>query len=199
MRRHSASRAIASFAVASSLLLGACGGGGGGDSDSPTCSPITFDRAMVTPAAGDVYMDESTGTCSTIDIVILINNLSGIFTVSFDLTYPTSLLDYQSYSLGPLILKGNPTITPTVVVVPTASGISVTATRWSPDAPVTASGSEAFLRLRFSKIGSGSGLVDFDTSAGSHVSEVVLDNTAPPGNVRPASFGPGHGGMVMVP
>ena len=197
MRRHGASRAIALFVVASSILFAGCsGGGGGGDSKSPTCSPISFDRAMVSPAAGDVYMDESTATCSTIDIVILINNLSGIFTVSFDLTYPTSLLDYQSYSLGPLILKGNPTNTPVVIVVPTASGISVTATRLAPDGSVTANGSEAFLRLRFGKLASGSGPIDFDMDPGSHVSEAVIDANS---NLRPASFGPGHGGMVTVP
>jgi hypothetical protein len=197
MRRHAASRAIVSIAIASSLLFGACGGGGGGsDSKSPTCSPITFDRAVVSPAAGDVYMDESTATCSTIDIVILINGLSGIFTVSFDLNYPTSILDYQSYSLGPLILQGNPTKTPVVIVVPTAGGISVTATRLAPDGPVNATGSEAFLRLRFGKIASGSGPIDFDTSGGSHVSEAVIDNF---GNALTASFGPGHGGMVMAP
>jgi hypothetical protein len=199
MRRHIAPRAMVTLAIASSLLFAACGGGGGGsDSQSPTCSPITFDRALVSPAAGDVYLDESNATCSTIDIVILINNLSGIFTVSFDLNYPTAILDYQSFSLGPLILKGNPTTTPVVIVVPTTGGISVTASRLAPDGPVTASGSEAFLRLRFGRIGSGSGPIDFDTSAGSHVSEVVLDNSTP-ANIAPASFGPGHGGMVMAP
>jgi hypothetical protein len=196
MRRSRASRAIASFVVVSSLLLGACGGGGGGNDKSPTCTPLTFDRAMVTPAAGDVYMDESTATCSSIDIVILISNLSGIFTVSFDLTFPTALLDYQSYSLGPLILKGNPTNTPVVIVVPTASGISVTASRLAPDGSVTANGGEAFLRLRFGKVMSGTGPIDFDTSGGSHVSEVVIDEN---NKVAPASFGPGHGGMVVVP
>jgi hypothetical protein len=196
MRRHGASRTIVSVAIASSLLFAACGGGGGSDSNSPTCSPITFDRAIVSPVGGDVYMDTSTGTCSTIDIVILINGLSGIFTVSFDLNYPTSILDYQSYSLGPLILQGNPTKTPVVIVVPTAGGISVTATRLAPDGPVTATGSEAFLRLRFGRIASGSGPIDFDTSGGSHVSEAVIDNF---GTALIASFGPGHGGMVMVP
>jgi hypothetical protein len=83
-----------------------------------------------------------------------------------------------------------------VVVVPTASGISVTATRLAPDGPVATTGSEAFLRLRFGKRMSGSGPIDFDTSAGSHVTEAVIDDL---GNVRPASFGPGHGGMVVIP
>jgi hypothetical protein len=45
-------------------------------------------------------------------------------------------------------------------------------------------------------VAGGEGIIDFDSSATSTVSETILD---PSGNPRPASFGPGHGGLVTIP
>jgi hypothetical protein len=183
--------------VVVALLLAACGGGGGGDShDTPMCTNLSFDRAMVTPGAGDIYMDQASSTCTTLDVVILVSNLTGIFSVSFDLTYPTSALQYQSYTMGPLMLKGNPSNPPQVIVQPTSAGISIAMTRFSPDLPVSATGSEALISLRFVRTGSNSGVFDFNTGAGSTVGESVLDQN---GNSRPAVWAPDHGGMVTIP
>jgi hypothetical protein len=187
------------FALVAALLLAGCGGGGGGDDhDSVVCTNLTFDRAMVTPGAGDIYMDQASSTCSSLDVVILVSNLTGIFSVSFDLTYPTSALQYQSYGLGPLMLKGNPANQPVVIVSPTANGVQVAMSRLSPDAPVNATGSEALISLHFVRAGSAAGVFDFKTGAGDTVTETVLDNQSPP-NTRPAVWTPSHGGMVAIP
>ena len=182
------------------LLLSACsGGGGGGDDSNPvTCTNLTFDRALSTPAAGDVYFEQATGNCNQIDISVLISNLSGIYTVGFDLTYPSSLLQYQSYTLGPLMQKGNPQNTVFVQVATATSGvIEVAISRLGQDAPVTASGSEGLITFRFSKVAAGAAVIDFDMSGNSMVSEAILDDDGPPG--PSAQFGPGHGGLVTVP
>lgn len=200
--RHALRRraSVLASGLCAALVLGGCGGGGGGDDDDPVvCTNLAFDRAMVTPVAGDIYMDQAASTCSSLDVVILVSNLSGIFSVSFDLTYPTGALQYQSYSLGPLMLKGNPTNAPLVVVSALSTGIKVAITRFSPDLPVTASGSEALVSLHFLRAGSGSGAFDFNTGAGDLVSETVLNDQPPPNNERPAVWTPNHGGMVMVP
>ncbi|HET8946608.1 MAG TPA: hypothetical protein VFQ07_06465, partial [Candidatus Polarisedimenticolia bacterium] len=117
--------ASAFAAVLVALVLAACGGGGGGgdDHDSPMCTNLSFDRAMVTPGNGDIYMDQAASTCSSLDVVILVSNLTGIYTVGFDLKYPVGALQYQSYSLGPLMLKGNPSNVPFVQVTPLSTGI----------------------------------------------------------------------------
>jgi hypothetical protein len=185
---------LASVAIA--LLLAACSGGGGG-SDPVTCTSLSFDRALATPSAGDVYLEQAAGTCSTVDISVIVNGLSGIWSVSFDLVYPTALVQYQSYTLGPLLLKGNPQTPPLVVVQPTSGGLQVTMTRFLGDPNVSAVGSESLIVLRFQRVAAGTGLVDFDTSAGSTVGEVILNDQGQP--AASASFGPGHGGMVIVP
>ena len=188
-----ARRVVCGLAAAMAM---ACSGGGGGGSDPVTCTDLSFSRALTTPSSGDVYLDQAGGTCTTIDISVVISNLSGIWTVGFDLSYPTSLLMYQSYAVGPLLLKGSPVNAPLTLVLPTSGGIQVTMSRFGTDPPVTASGSEALLTLKFSRIASGAGTIDFNMGAGSTVSEVVLDDTGTP---QPAVFGPGHGGVVTIP
>lgn len=183
--------------AAVALIVCGCSGGGGG-SDPVTCTSLSFDRALATPAGGDVYLDQAAGTCSTIDIAVLVNNLSGIWSVSFDMSYPTGLLAYQSFTVGPLLQKGAPLNAPVVVVKTSGSDVQVTMSRLGSDPPVSATGSESLITLSFARLAAGSAAIDFDSSVGSTVGEIVLDNNTPP-NVRPAIFGPGHGGMVVVP
>jgi len=178
------------------LCLLGCGGGGGGDSNPVTCTSLTFERALVGPSDGDVYFEQTSGTCSTLDVGVLVSNLTGVFTVGFDLTYPQALLQYESYTLGPLLQKGSPQTAPFVLVTPIVGGLQLTMTRFGPDIPVSAVGSEALITLRFTRVAPGAGTIDFNTSSGSSVGEAILDDN---GVARPALFAPGHGGMVTVP
>lgn len=182
--------------MAVTLLAPGCGGGGGG-SDAVPCTSLSFDRALQSPANGDVYLDESNSTCSTVDVAVVVSNLNGIFTASFDVAYPPGLLQYSSYTLGPLMLKGAPVNAPLVIVTESAGSVQVTVTRFSPDPDVDAVGSEAMIYLRFARVGPGAGIIDFDTGVASSVGEVILDQSSPP--VESGSFAPGHGGMVTVP
>jgi hypothetical protein len=158
-----------------------------------TCTSLSFDRALTTPSSGDVYLDRAAGTCSTIDIAVLVNNLSGIWSVSFDITYPTGLLAYQSYTLGPLLQKGAPLNAPVVVVKTSGNDVQVTMTRLASDPPVSATGSESLITLSFARLAAGSAAIDFDPGG---ITDIILDDH---GMTRPAVFGPGHGGMVVVP
>jgi hypothetical protein len=182
-------------ALLASLALAACGGGGGGgDPDPVTCTALSFNRALVSPSSGDVYFEQSITSCSTIDVSVLISNLTGIWTVGFDMTYPSSLIDFQSFTTGPLLLKGSPLNTPVVVVTPSTGVVDVAMSRLGSDPPVSASGSEVLITFRFVRVASGAGAIDFKSGAGS--SERVLDDS---GIARPAVFAPGHGGIVTVP
>lgn len=181
------------------LLTGACGGGGGGGDDPIPCTSLNFDRALSTLANGDVYLDQSSGTCSTVGVVVLVNNLSRIWTVGFDLTFPASLLSYDSFTVGPLLQKGPPMNSPVVIVNQVGGTVQVSMTRLGADPTVDAVGSEALITIRFHRIAAGSGVIDFDTSGSSPVGETVLDNTSPVAVPQPATFAPGHGGLVTVP
>jgi hypothetical protein len=180
------------------LCLPGCGGGGGGDDDPDpiVCTNLAFDRVLVTPADGDVYFEEAASTCSSLEVSVLVSNLSGIWTVGFDLTFPTTLLQYESATLGLLLQKGSPQF-PVFHDVNESNGVlQVTMTRFGTDPAVAAVGSESLITLRFKRMAAGAAAIDFHTSGGSIVNESILDDG---GLARPAVFVPGHGGMVTVP
>lgn len=177
------------------LLLAGCHG----NRSSPTpipCTDLDFQGAITAIAGGDVFLARDAATCSRLDVAVMVNNLTGIWTVGFDLVYPTSAITYDSYTLGPLLEKGAPANPPVVFVNQTASGLQVTMSRLQPDPSVDAVGAEELIRFRFLRVGAGAGLIDFNFSSGSTASEIILDES---GNPRPASFGPQHGGLVTVP
>ena len=197
IKRRSAGRLSRLPLICAAVTLIVCGcSGGGGGSDPVTCTSLSFDRALATPSSGDVYLNQAAGTCSTIDIAVLVNNLTGIWSVSFDISYPTGLLAYQSFTVGPLLQKGAPLNAPVVVVTTSGSDVQVTMSRLGSDPPVGATGSESLITLSFARVAAGSAAIDFDSSGGSSVGEIILDDH---GATRPAVFGPGHGGMVVVP
>jgi hypothetical protein len=170
--------------------------GGEGDPPGP-CMSISFTPAIATVSSGSVFLGELASTCTTVDVVVMVNDLSGIWTVGFDLAFPASVLSYDSFTAGPLLQKGPPAINPFFLVRKSGSGvIQVAATRVSPDPSVAAVGSEILMTLRFSKVSSGTGSIDFNDAVSSAIDEVVLDENALP---RPASFQPDHGGIVLVP
>lgn len=179
------------------LLLAACSGGGGDGGDDPLpCTTLVFDRALMNIAAGDVYLEAASATCSTIGVSVVINNLDRIYTVGFDVTFPAGLLNYDSYTLGPLMQKGSPTFPPQVILSESAGALNVIVSRFGSDPPVNAVGSEGLITFRFSRVAAGGGIIDFDVSGSSAQTEVVKDEV---GGTASATFAPGHGGLVTVP
>ena len=197
--RRPQSAAVRGFLLLATLFLAACGGGGGDGGDTLPCTTLVFDRALANLADGDVYLDQASGTCSTVGVTVLVNNLDSIWSASFDLSFPSSLLTYDSYTLGPLLQKGSPSTPPFVQVAQVGGTVQVVMSRFAPDPPVNAVGSEALITIRFRRIAAGSGAIDFDTSGTSLVGEVLLDDAIPVGSQLAATFAPGHGGLVTVP
>jgi len=180
------------------MVLGLTFVGCNGEDKPPTaCMSPSFTHAIGTVAGGDLFLGELTSTCTSVEVEVMVNSLSGIFTVGFDLTYPASVVRFDNHTVGPLLLKGSPANNPFFFVSNPSPGIiQVSATRFSPDPSVAAVGNEILMTLSFSKVASGTGVIDFDDSPTSLIEEVVLDET---GANRPASFQPDHGGIIMVP
>ena len=189
-------RRFAAVALATGLIALAGCSSSSEDNGPPVlpCTDLLLRPDLTSPAAGDVYLLQIDATCTTVDVAVYVKDLSGIFTVGFDLVYPAAQLSYVSFTLGPLLQKDGATILP--FVNPTPGGLQVTASRLPPYLPVTASGSEILFTFRFQKVAMGTGAVDFDSSAGSVFPESIQDDT---GGFVAASFGPGHGGTVLVP
>lgn len=189
-------RPVAAPALAIVLALLGCASGGDDPVTGGGCSSITFTPGVTSPANADVFLAAPLNTCTDLNLNVLIDDLSGVYTVSFDLAYPAAVLRYASCAVGPLLTKQSPQSTPICVVTETGAGrLTVAVSRLNPDPSVTAGPSELLATLRFQRLTAGAGAIDFDTSGGSGP-ESVQDEF---GNPRPASFGPDHGGLVSVP
>jgi hypothetical protein len=184
-------RAALAAGLALVLMSGACGGGE--DAPSIACTDLGFAPGNTSPGAGDVFFMRTSSSCNTLDVGVFIRDLSDIFTVAFDLTYPSSELQYNSHSVGPLLQSGSLF---TLVENPTPGTLQVSMSRITPDPAATATGNALLISFRFNRSAAGVGAIDFKTGGGSLVSEEVLDDG---GNSIAASFGPGHGGGVVVP
>ncbi len=198
-RRRSRGRRLRAGAPLAAILIalapGCNSGGGGGNSVTP-CTSISFTSSITSLSAGDVYLLSRSSSCDEVDISVMVRNLSGIFTVGFEITYPSSILAYQSNTAGPLLYQGNPPTAPLFLVNSSSPGdLVVSGTLFRPDASVTASGDAMFITLHFMKVAAGTGTVDFDLGSGGSANQIIDDN----GNAVGASFGPGHGGVVLVP
>ena len=187
----------AAAVVALLLVLGlSCKGKGSGGNDVIPCTSISYTGSIGTPAAGDVYLLSLGSSCDSVDISVLVTNLSGIFTVGFEVDYPSSVIGYQSFTAGSLLQQGSPPIAPQFFVNPSPGVIIVSGTLFRPDTSVSATGNAIFITFHFVRVAGGSGAVDFNTGSGGSINNQVIDEN---GAVVAASFGPGHGGVVQVP
>jgi hypothetical protein len=164
---------------------------------APPCAPIAVTPRLTTPAAGDVYLRAGAAACDTIEIEVAVHGLQGVFTVSFDLGYPTGVLHYEGYAQGTLLMRGPPRQTPLFLVREASPGnLLVSMTRFAPDPSVSADGSEGLVRLRFHRVAAGQAEVDFLGGTASAIAEKIVDGD---GTVVAARFTPGHGASVVVP
>src|SRR5713226_2804861 len=127
-------RALPCLLMASLLVtLGCKAGANNNDGSGPLpCTNLSFTRALSSPANGDVYLQGVTSTCSTIDVSVDVANLSGIFTVGFDLTFPSSIVSYQTFFKGSLLQKNNPATPPYFLVTnPSPGSLQVAMSRFA--------------------------------------------------------------------
>jgi len=186
-------------ALALATIFLGCSGGGDESIDSTPCSDMQFAGANATPVNGDVFFQEVStiySTCSSIDVRVVVNNLNDIWTVGFDLAYPSTLVSYTGFTLGPLLQQGGPANPPFAQVNQSSGMLQVTATRLGADPPVDAVGQQVLMTLHFSRQSTGAAMIDFNRSGGSQVNEAIQDEN---GTILNAIFGPGHGGLLTVP
>ena len=165
----------------------------------PPCTPLSLAPRLAAPAAGDVFLRGGTASCDSIELEVAVHGLAGVFTVAFDLGYPTDTLHYEGYAEGALLLRGPPRQAPLFLVrEPIAGNLQVTMTRFAPDTAVAVASdaTEGLVRLRFKRVKSGGAEIDFMTGTSSAVAERIVDAQ---GQVVAARFAPGHGATVTVP
>ena len=159
------------------LLLLACSSSAeeddAGDPLGCTLNTSFVERSM---QSGSVILQTESTPCGELNLDVAFNGVSDIFTVGFDLTYPTGVFTFDSYTEGPLLKQGSPVTPPFFSVThdPGTGRIQVFATRFSPAAAVSSSGSSILLTLSFRAVSIGQGALVFDLSS-TPVQEQVLN------------------------
>jgi hypothetical protein len=194
-RRRAARRLVA--AVLGVALAGVTAAARAAEPAPAPCKPLGIAPRLTVPAAGDVFLRAGTASCDTIELEVAVHGLAGIFTVAFDLGYPTGTLRYEGYAEGSLLVKGPPRQAPLFLVrEPLPGTLQVTMTRFAPDAPVATETSDGLVRLRFHRVSPGTADIDFLSGTSSAIAERIVDAQ---GQVVPARFAPGHGATVTIP
>ncbi len=90
-------------AVLAGLLFAfaaACGGGGGGGTPTQPLPSLTF-QAAGTAGANSISLVEASGSSATrLRLTVHAEQLTGLFGVAFDLTYPNGVLAYDTAAAG---------------------------------------------------------------------------------------------------
>jgi len=98
---------LATLAVLS-LLTFACGGGGGGGPTSPTPTPTPTAGIVFTPqgapGSNTVFLAAgSATTATTLVLEVRASQVTDLYGVAFDLTYPSTVLTFSRATAGPLL------------------------------------------------------------------------------------------------
>ncbi len=157
-------RRLSGLALLLTLLLTACGGGGGSTTEPPPPPPpvagITF-TAQGAPAANSLYLASGAATtASTLVLELRANQVTDLYGVAFDLTYPSTQLQYVRVTAGPLLGNG---AVQAAVSSPGTLIIGGTHLGTTPGA----NGSGVVLTLEFSAAASGSGSFAFTRNSAS--------------------------------
>jgi len=165
VRRHGSQRRSALAMAARLALLAvvlllppACGGGGGGGPTEPppSTSGLTFTAAGSSTGPAAVLQRQGTGS-QTLTLELAVEDVSSLYGLFFDLTYPSSVLSYEGATEGDFLSGGgNPT---TFQVAEDAGRLVVGVTRLGPSGG--RGGSGVVLTLRFRVIASGNGAIRF--------------------------------------
>ncbi|HEY4590568.1 MAG TPA: cohesin domain-containing protein [Thermoanaerobaculia bacterium] len=142
------------------LLLTACGGGGGGSTPSEPTPPPPPTPGIVltpqgTPGANSLYLASGAATTATTLVLELrANQVTDLYGVAFDLTYPATQLQFVRATAGPLLNNG------AVQAVASSPGTLVVGGTHLGATP-GANGSGVVLTIELSAVAAGSGSFAF--------------------------------------
>ncbi|HEX4496722.1 MAG TPA: cohesin domain-containing protein [Thermoanaerobaculia bacterium] len=147
------------FLLVATFLLGACGGsGGGGGTTTTEPPPPTLGFAFTpqgTPPADSLYLAVGAATTETTLVLELrTNQVTDLYGVAFDFTYPATQLQFTRVTAGPLLASG------AVQAAASSPGTLIVGGTHLGATP-GASGSGVLMTIEFSALASGQGSFAF--------------------------------------
>ncbi|HEV8629304.1 MAG TPA: cohesin domain-containing protein, partial [Thermoanaerobaculia bacterium] len=138
------------------------GGGGGGGPTPPTQPPPSVTFAPSSTGAGIGLAQGATTTSSTLVLEVRATQVTALYGVAFDLTYPNALLRLQGFRAGTFLSSGGAQIS-TQVAESSPGHLVVGLSRLGPAPGVDGSG--VLLELQLDAVASGTGAFAFSNNA----------------------------------
>jgi hypothetical protein len=161
------------------VMLAACGGGGGGGGPTePTPTPTPTPASIVftpqgTAGSNSVFLTSGAGTTATTLVVeVRANQVTDLYGVAFDLTYPSAQLQFARATAGPLLGTAG-----SVQAVVSSPGILVVGGSHLGSVP-GATGSGVLLTLEFTAVGAGGGSFAYSRNSAFNSSGQSLPGTS---------------------
>jgi len=155
--------------IAGLIAVVACGGGGGGGSPTqpaPSPSPPPPQPQIVFTSNGNVsgvvLARATTSTATTLVLEVRASEVSGLYGVAFDLTYPSAVLRYRAAHTGPFLGAGSVEVS-TQVAETSPGHLVVGVSRLGQSGGVDGSG--LLLSLDFDAVAAGSGAFSFSKNS----------------------------------
>jgi hypothetical protein len=153
MNRRSILRSLAYAGFCSFILTTSFACGGGGDDVASGILTARFTADDPTPPAASVSMQAGSASATDFAIRIAVTDTNDVYGAAFDITYPPTLISYQSFdSAGSLLRDGgvtNASLNFTVDAVSTPGRVIVAATRLGALPGVNVTGTRDLIVLRF--------------------------------------------------
>ena len=162
MRRGLRRSLIGPLVLAAAWAAASCGGGGGGGGTPGPTQPTP--SIIFTPAgpagAGSLSLAPGPGTTATVlELQVRVTQVTNLYGVAFDLTYPTAVLDFDAPVEGTFLAMPGAGQTSLQVVEATPGRLVVGLTRLG--ALAGASGSGNLVSLSFTAVAAGSQPIAF--------------------------------------
>jgi hypothetical protein len=155
------------------LLLTSCGGSGGGGTTTepppppPPVAGIVF-TAQAAPGANSLYLASGAATtASNLVLELRANQVTDLYGVAFDLTYPATQLQYVRVTAGPLLANG------AVQAAVSSPGTLILGGTHLGTTP-GASGSGVVLTIELSAVAAGQGSLAFSRNSALNSSGVAI-------------------------
>lgn len=158
-------------------MVAACGGGGGGGSPTspppppPPPPPGATVTSDVAASANTVSLRAGTGASGQLSLEVVATDIPDVYGLSFDLSYPTSLLRFVEGSEGEF-LSGSGAVDTSLQVFQSNGQLIIGHSRLGSEGGT--SGTGVVLRLVFDTIGTGDGRLTFTNTSGVDANGEVL-------------------------
>lgn len=172
MLRHELKEYLSLILTVGLFLTLCCGGNGSDGGVIPPSLVASFSPEKANPDAMDVSLQLHSRSGDTFTVDVVITDVNGVYSASFDLVYDGTLLDYLNFTEGDFLSESG-TVQTSFLISEQSDRVIIGATRLAQVGGVDAIGDEILMSIAFRVKKVGSTSVSFENNS-------LLNSLGPP-------------------